>query len=140
MLFRSTSVAGVEAEFSGSWTPGIAFAGVNTGITYSTQSGRFYYRGGMIHGFGQITLTSKGAAAGATTITGLPFACGLLNGAAWVSKYSGMNTAFTPVLDITVNTSVINVKTGAAGSEAAFANTDLSDTSDINFAFAYPVA
>jgi hypothetical protein len=136
----SNSVAGTEAEFSGSFTPAIAFGGGTTGITYGTQSGRYYYRGGMISGFYQITLTSKGSSTGVATITGLPFACGLLNGAAGVTKYASMNTAFTPILDITINTSVINVKTGAAGSEATFGNADFSDTSVINGWFSYPVA
>jgi len=136
----STSVAGVEAEFSGSWTPAVAFGGAATGVTYSTQSGRYYYRGGMVQGFGQVTLTSKGSATGAATITGLPFACGLLNGAAWVSKYSGMNSAFTPILDIAVTTSAINVKTGAAGSDSAFSDADFSNASVVNFSFSYPVS
>ncbi len=136
----STSLGGVEAEFAGSFTPGIAFGGSSTGITYSVQSGRYYFRGGRIEGYFQITLTSKGAQVGAATITGLPFNCRLVNGAAVVGKYSSMNTALTPVLDITINTAVINIKTGAGGSETVYADTAFSNASLINGSFSYPVS
>lgn len=136
----STSVGGVEAEFSGSFTPGIAFGGSSTGITYSVQSGRYYYRGGFITGFFKITLSNKGAQTGAATITGLPYAARLLNGTATIGKYSSMNTALTPILDITEGASVINIKTGAAGSEANYLDTAFSNTSLINGSFMYPVS
>lgn len=136
----STSVGGVEAEFTGSFTPGIAFGGSSTGITYSTQSGRYYYRGGFITGFFKITLTNKGAQTGAATITGLPFAARLLNGTATVGLFSSMNTALTPVLDITEGTSVINIRTGASGSASTYADTAFSNSSIINGSFMYPAA
>lgn len=136
----ATSLTGVEAEFTASFTPGVAFGGSSTGITYSTQSGRYYYRGGHIYGSFEITLTNKGAQVGAATITGLPFVCKLVNGAATVGKYSSMNTAFTPILDITKETGVINIKSGAGGSEAAFTNTDFANGTLINGSFSYPVS
>jgi hypothetical protein len=136
----SSSLAGVEAEFTGGFTPGIAFGGSSTGITYSTQNGRYYWRGGQITGYFEVSLTSKGAQVGAATITGLPFQCKLVNGTATVGGFSGMNTAFTPILDITKNTQVINVKNGAAGSSANFTDADFSNATVINGSFSYPVS
>lgn len=57
-----------------SWTPALAFGGASTGITYSTQVGRYYRIGSLICAFFNITLTSKGSATGAMTISGLPVA------------------------------------------------------------------
>ncbi len=139
----STSYTGVEAEFSGSFTPAIAFGGASVGVTYSNQVGRYYWRGGMVSGFFELTVTNKGASVGALTITGLPFQCKLVNGVATIGKFATLSTAFTPVLDITKNTSVINVKTGASGSEAAFTNADLpggATTVVLNGSFCFPIS
>jgi len=136
----STSASAVEAEFAGSWTPAVAFGGSSTGVTYGTQTGKFYYCGGHIEGYAEITLTSKGVQTGAATITGLPYTCNLVNGTGTVGKYSGFNTDFTPILEVTKTTTTLAVKTGGAGSEVAFTDVDFSNTSVINFSFSYPVA
>jgi hypothetical protein len=59
------------------FTPGVAFGGATTGITYSAQTGYYmpFYKNLVIFGF-QIGLSSKGSASGNATITGLPFAGG----------------------------------------------------------------
>src|SRR6266404_5427326 len=56
-----------------SWTPQINFGGLNTGITYSTQSGGYQVIGNMVVAQFRIIMTSKGTATGAATIIGLPF-------------------------------------------------------------------
>jgi Pectate lyase superfamily protein len=58
---------------NGTWTPSLQFGGVTTGITYSVQAGVYQRVGKMIYVSCEITLTSKGAAAGNAQITGLPF-------------------------------------------------------------------
>lgn len=139
----ATSVAGVEAEFTASFTPGIAFGGSAAGITYATQSGRFSWRGGIITGYFEVALTNKGAAgAGAVaTITGLPFVCNPVNGVAVVGRYSSMNTALTPLLDITKGTQAINVRSAGGGSESALWDApSFSNGSVINGSFSYPVS
>lgn len=136
----ATSAAALEAEFSGSFVPGIAFGGSSTGVTYATQSGRFYWRGGQVTGYFEITLTSKGSQVGSATITGLPYPCKLVNGVATVGKFSGMATALTPILDITKNTQVINIKTAASGSETVYTDTNFSNASVINGSFSYPIS
>lgn len=57
----------------GTFTPGVAFGGGTTGITYSTQVG-FYTRIGNAVFFSlNVVLTSKGSSTGTLTVTGLPF-------------------------------------------------------------------
>jgi hypothetical protein len=56
------------------WTPALAFGGASTGITYSTQTGIYNRVGILVWIACRLTLTSKGSATGAATITGLPFA------------------------------------------------------------------
>jgi hypothetical protein len=57
----------------GTWTPTLAFGGVTTGITYSVQTGQYTKVGRQVTLQAYVVLSSKGAATGITTITGLPF-------------------------------------------------------------------
>lgn len=56
------------------WTPTLMFNGVSTGITYHTLNGGVYRKiGNCVELWGELYLTSKGAAAGNAEIGGLPF-------------------------------------------------------------------
>lgn len=55
-----------------SWTPGVAFAGATTGITYTTQQGHYTQVGNMVFFSFILTLLNKGSATGVATITGFP--------------------------------------------------------------------
>jgi len=57
-----------------SFTPVLKFGGATTGITYTTQVGRYQRIGGVITFSIDILLSSKGSASGAATVTGLPVA------------------------------------------------------------------
>jgi hypothetical protein len=57
----------------GTWTPDLKFGGASTGITYDSRGGRYTKLGRLVVVWGIIFLTSKGSAAGAATIAGLPF-------------------------------------------------------------------
>jgi hypothetical protein len=58
----------------GSFTPGIAFGGGTTGLTYATQTGSYTWDNDRITISGYIGLSAKGSSTGAAKITGLPFA------------------------------------------------------------------
>ena len=60
----------------GDWTPGISFGGSTTGITYSSQSGKYTKIGRAVHIIWRFYLSSKGSASGHARITGLPFTPG----------------------------------------------------------------
>jgi hypothetical protein len=63
---------------SSSWTPVLQFGGATTGITYSTQTGRYTRIGNLVYFTCNVVLTSKGSATGTAKITGLPVAAGQL--------------------------------------------------------------
>lgn len=55
-----------------SWTPGIAFGGGSTGVTYAGQIGNYFRIGDEVIAYFYLELTSNGTSTGAVTITGLP--------------------------------------------------------------------
>lgn len=57
----------------GLFTPVLKFDGVDTGITYVTQSGTFTRIGDLVFINIHLHLSSKGSATGDATIVGLPF-------------------------------------------------------------------
>jgi hypothetical protein len=64
-----------------SWTPGVAFGGGTTGITYGFQSGQYSTttmpNGNILtQAWGSLGLSNKGSSTGNVTITGFPVAAG----------------------------------------------------------------
>jgi hypothetical protein len=57
---------------AGTWTPGIAFGGGTTGITYVDQIGEYTRIGNIVFFRFIITLSNKGSSTGAATMTGFP--------------------------------------------------------------------
>jgi hypothetical protein len=57
----------------GIWTPTILIGGAATGITYTTQVGRYTKIGRMVVASGNIQLSSKGSLTGSVQVAGLPF-------------------------------------------------------------------
>ena len=94
----------------GTWVPTLRFGGASTGITYSTQSGRYVKIGRTVMVFLEINLTSKGTAVGVADIAGLPFAVtdvAVAVGAGWWANLASMTghlgsyvagTVFSPTL------------------------------------------
>lgn len=60
-----------------SWTPTIAIGGSSTGITYSTQNGKYYTLGNLVIFWFNINLSSLGGLSGTVTITNMPIATGV---------------------------------------------------------------
>src|SRR5690606_15893268 len=58
---------------TGTWTPELRFGGDDSGITYNWSNGRYTRVGNVVHWELDISLSNKGSATGAVTITGLPF-------------------------------------------------------------------
>jgi hypothetical protein len=57
----------------GTWTPSLEFDGATTGITYTARTGSYTRIGNRVYFDCYFLLSSKGAATGAATISGLPF-------------------------------------------------------------------
>lgn len=69
----TASVTGAAGWTTGTFTPTLAFAGVSTGITYSSQLGKYWKSGPMVFISVFIQLTSNGGLTGSLTMSGLPF-------------------------------------------------------------------
>lgn len=58
---------------TGTFTPGVAFGGGTSSLTYTTQQGQYVKVGTLVFVSGTITLSNKGISTGTATLTGLPF-------------------------------------------------------------------
>lgn len=120
---------------SGSWTPAINFGGGATGITYSTQTGRYIKFGPFVYVEGRIILTSKGSSTGAATIEGLPFIVTNESnqfGGIYLTNFGSFNTAFAAIsaylLPGGTNANLFN-PAGAAN----IVDTDFKNNTDLAF-------
>ena len=68
-IAAALATIGVRSSF----TPGVAFGGASTGITYLGQNGYYTKIGNYVLFHGSVWLNSNGSAVGVCTITGLPF-------------------------------------------------------------------
>lgn len=114
----------------GSWTPGIAFGGATTGITYTLQQGRYAQFGtgtnSMVCVSGYVLTSSKGSATGALTITGFPVASQVT-----AQNMTIINTAGLTVSGLGVSLASAGT-TGQVFSMSAGVNTNLSNSSAAN--------
>lgn len=128
----------------GTFTPTIASAGGGT-PTYTTQQGAYTKIGNLVNFWGRVTLATKGTlAAGAITITSLPFSAGatyfgsalisfwnITTAVIWIPSYIQAGSAILVMQKVTAAT--------AASGTANLMDTDLSATADFIFFGAYKV-
>jgi hypothetical protein len=110
----------------GTFTPIIAFGGGTTGITYSTQSGRYVKIGKCVTIVIALLLTNKGSSTGTATLTGLPFT------SASVGTYScyPQNLAFADMLvfhNINATTTINLREITNAGAATELTNADFAN-------------
>jgi hypothetical protein len=143
--FPATQVAIADANNlddyeEGTWTPGIKFAASTAGITYSSQAGTYTKIGRQVTVNGFFSLTSKGTAAGAASITGLPFTIANTSG-----NYSGLSLRFNVItytgqmtgLALINDTSVGLEQTSEAGVLSDILNTNFANNSSIVLSLTY---
>jgi hypothetical protein len=102
----------------GTFTPGIAFGGGATGITYTTQTGHYTKIGNRVFFDINIVLSAKGSSTGSAAITGLPF-----TPATSLASYICRTNIAAIVVVVRTNADTTLVFENSAGSGA------LSDTS-----------
>ena len=116
---------------TGTWTPALNFGGATTGITYTTQSGNYVRMGNLVYVNFSITLSSKGSATGAATITGLPFAGGGVAPGMSIRYYSNLasiaGSPFGWIGTSTINLVQMGAATPSALTDANFANNSRLD-------------
>ena len=129
LIGTNANAATLDTYEAGTWTPALAFGGVTTGITYSTREGTYIRIGKMMFVTCDIALSSKGAATGSATITGLSYSGGgsLSGQRLLVSYYANMvSITADPVPLVSAATVVLYagpmVTGGTALTDANFAN------------------
>jgi hypothetical protein len=127
----------------GTFTPGIAFGGGSTGVTYSAslRTGIYTKVGDTVTCHIELTLTAKGSSTGVVTITGLPFTVrnGYYGSAAvgFFSGFSGL-TGFLTGLAYS-NTTTIRIYQSAAAATSQITDTVVTNTSAIYLSVSYKV-
>lgn len=113
----------------GVWTPVVAFGGVTTGITYTTQVGRYTKIGRLVLIEGEVLLSNKGAAVGAATISGIPFTIAQAS-ASFGQAISGMAglTAGSFLIG-GAGTTILSPRNPNAAGSAAMTNAEFTNTS-----------
>ena len=115
---------------SEAFTPVVTFGGGSTGVTYSTQAGRYTRIGNMVMFNIAIVLTSKGTDTGVFSITGLPFSVATTNSLAPTSHRLSYITTGATWLYSAVNVSAVIIYAASSGGlQAPISNTNVADNS-----------
>ena len=113
------------------WTPVLKFGGATTGITYTTQSGYYSRIGNMTFVVARISLSNKGTAVGAATITDCPIAS--LNSYAAPMSWRFVNMTYTagrvPVVRLTGDIISLEENIDTGGASAALTNSNFANNS-----------
>lgn len=124
----------------GTWTPALAFGGGSTGITYTTQSGRYIKIGSVVTVWCDILLSNKGSSTGSATVTGLPFT----NGSGNVTNHLFLDamTSFTGYFgELIIQNAATSVllRRSKDGTDSAIDQTSFQNTSVVRFQVSYRV-
>jgi len=123
------------------FTPVLTFGGATTGITYTTQTGRYLKLGTWVHLQIAIVLSSKGSATGSATLTGLPATSKNSTSYRAVLATTGDTfgaSTFTPTTYIAPNGTTATLTKGiVAGTLTALADTDCTNTTSLWITGAY---
>jgi hypothetical protein len=144
----NTNALGMTSELlnwyeEGTWTPALAFGGASTGITYNAQAGTYTRVGRLVHCFARLSLSSKGAASGSATISGLPFTSAsgdASNGGVMTpSLYAGMAILTGLGGYVGANSTTINLGNNGAADTGSITDTNFTNTTTIYFSVQYYV-
>ena len=108
------------------WSPTLAFGGATTGITYNQRAGYYARIGNTVYFSVAISLSSKGSATGAATITNLPISTGA-NGNTMFGSVGVFNMTlpanyYSVNWALSNNSSVMNIN--LSGSNQTYINAD----------------
>jgi hypothetical protein len=128
----------------GTWTPSLIFSGGSTGITYTTQAGKYVKIGSKVSVNCYVVLSNKGSSTGTARIDGLPFtvpnAAGNYSPATIVLDgaitYTGQAQGFANIN----STSVALGNVTEAGTATALTDTNFSNSSAIMISLTYLVS
>lgn len=127
----SADVNTLDDYEEGTFTPTITFGGGSTGITYTTQTGKYTKIGNVVTYVVFINLSSKGSSAGSAVVQTLPFVVGE-SGIAVCRMNNGAASATTAVHgNAVVATASFNMERFTAGASTIMADTDFNNNTNI---------
>ncbi len=134
----------LSSYVNSTFTPGIAFGGGTTGITYTTQLGQYVRIGNIVYIQGRITLSSKGSSTGGATVTGLPVTVSQsVTGSIPIFMRAAitLTTNFTRAVINPANGGTTGQiqQEGSAQNSSSLSDTNFANTSDFSFAGIYTV-
>lgn len=126
----------------GTWTIGLTFGGGTTGLTTSSNAGRYTKVGRQVTVSGYLALSNKGSSVGAAVINGLPFTIGAPNAAYSAASlrlasisYTGAFQAFGAVNGTTIGLEQIST----LGAVLSLTDVNFANNSEIIFTITYSV-
>jgi hypothetical protein len=137
-----TAIARVTTALT-TWTPGVSFGGGTTGLTYSSQVGRYCRIGDVVFATGLVTLSAKGSSTGTALITGLPVAsANVANVFHAVSLRANVMATITGDLMgfIGVNSTDISLEYLGTGTRTLLTDVNFNNTSTLIVTAVYMVA
>ena len=125
----------------GTWTPTLAFGGSSSGITYSTQTGRYTKIGRLVTLECRIVLTSNGSGTGSVTITGMPFNAAVAASTGVVDPIANFAslTAGGSVFVVLDTTGTLYLMQQTTTTRAQLTDTNITNTCNFSFSITYSV-
>jgi hypothetical protein len=135
------SVSFSDQNALATWTPGLAFGAATTGLTYTTQVGRYTVHGRLVTAVAYITINDNGSASGAATITGLPYtAANVTNlrvACAMGGDAFGGSLAAPIWAEVVPNTTTAALFKLVTGSKTAITESDLANGTNVAVTLQY---
>jgi hypothetical protein len=127
----------------GDWYPTLTFGGNSTGITYSSNFGRYQRIGRVVTASANIALTNKGTATGIARINDLPFVAGTTTDVPGslllISGFTGISSGGTALqIDENATTAILRIYQGGSG-VISITDTNMTNTSQFTVALTYSV-
>jgi hypothetical protein len=144
-IYLGTS--GVALGRTGTWTPALLFNGSGSGVTYTTQVGRYVLVGDMCTVWASIVLTSNGSATGSAQLSGIPFDCITLAGYEAIGTFGGYsnisidNGGYHCSIQ-SADTRIDLLMWGGAGTDNStfLTDTEIDDDAKFNICLSYLIA
>jgi hypothetical protein len=137
---QASPASGMTAELLdryeiGTFSPTYTFGGGNTGLTYTTQIGRYTRIGDTVYIAVSLTVNSNGSSTGSAVLAGLPFASSASQpGGFAIGEEQSITFANQMLLKLTSGAATIGLnEVTEAGSFSALTQANVPDSSELKF-------
>ena len=144
LSFPATQNASADANTlddyeEGTFTPAMTFGGSATGVTFTTQSGRYTKIGREVFFDIFINLSNNGSGTGSAAITGLPFtSVAGVGSVAAVSNWANFSGVVgNPVGLVRVSDTTISLNMSGAAASVAMTDTNITNTASFTISGRY---